>query len=147
MRRSPRPPQESIFARGMWQHILWVGLFVGALSIGAQAWAYGRGVEYWQTVVFTVLTVSQLFHSLAVRSESASLFSIGLASNPAMLGAVTLTLGLQLAVIYVPELNVIFHTQALPLADLLVCLGLSSLVLVTVELEKWLVRRGRLYAS
>lgn len=147
MRRSPRPPQESIFAHGMWQHILWVGLFVGALSIGAQAWAYGRGVEYWQTVVFTVLTVSQLFHSLAVRSESASLFSIGLSSNPAMLGAVTLTLGLQLAVIYVPELNLIFHTQPLPLADLLVCLGLSSLVLVAVELEKWLVRRGRLYAS
>jgi len=147
MRRSPRPPQESIFAGGMWQHILWVGLFVGALSIGAQAWAYGRGVEYWQTVVFTVLTVSQLFHSLAVRSESASLFCIGLTSNPAMLGAVILTLGLQLAVIYVPELNLIFHTQPLPLADLLVCLGLSSLVLVAVELEKWLVRRGRLYAS
>ena len=82
MRRSPRPPQESIFAHGMWQHILWVGLFVGALSIGAQAWAYGRGVEYWQTVVFTVLTVSQLFHSLAVRSESASLFSIGLSQQP-----------------------------------------------------------------
>jgi len=147
MRRSPRPPQESIFAHGMWQHILWVGLFVGALSIGAQAWAYGRGVEYWQTVVFTVLTVSQLFHSLAVRSESASLFSIGLTSNPAMLGAVTVTLGLQLAVIYVPELNPIFHTQPLPLADLLVCLGLSSLVLVAVEFEKWLVRRGRLYGA
>jgi Ca2+-transporting ATPase len=147
MRRSPRPPQESIFAHGMWQHILWVGLFVGALSIGAQAWAYGRGVAYWQTVVFTVLTVSQLFHSLAVRSESASLFSIGWTSNPAMLGAVTLTLVLQLAVIYVPALNPVFHTQPLPLADLLVCLGLSSLVLVAVELEKWLVRRGRLYAS
>jgi len=147
MRRSPRPPHESIFAHGMWRHILWVGLFVGALSIGAQVWAYGRGAEYWQTVVFTVLTVSQLFHSLAVRSESASLFSIGLTSNPAMLGAVTLTLGLQLAVIYMPELNLIFHTQPLPLADLLACLGLSSLVLVAVELEKWLVRAGRLYAA
>jgi len=46
----------------------------------------------------------------------------------------------------VPQLNPIFHTQPLPLADLLVCLGLSSLVLVAVEMEKWLVRRGRLYA-
>ena len=147
MRRPPRPPQESIFAHGMWQHILWVGLFVGALSIGAQAWAYFRGVEYWQTVVFTVLTVSQLFHSLAVRSERSSLYTVGLTSNPAMLGAVTLTLALQLAVIYVPQLNLIFHTQPLPLADLLVCLGLSSLVLVAVELEKWLIRRGSLYAS
>ena len=146
MQRPPRPPEESIFAHGMWQHILWVGLFVGALSIGTQAWAWARGVEYWQTMVFTVLTVSQLFHSLAVRSERESLFSIGLTSNPAMLGAVLLTLALQLMVIYVPAFNPLFHTQPLPLPELLACLALSSLVLVAVEIEKWLVRNGRLYA-
>jgi Ca2+-transporting ATPase len=51
------PPKESIFAHGMWQHILWViGLLIGGLSIGAQAWAIASRVEYWQTVVFTVLT-------------------------------------------------------------------------------------------
>ncbi len=54
-------------------------------------------------------------------------------------------LALQLAVIYVPALNAIFQTQPLPLSDLAVCLVLSSLVLVAVEIEKWLVRRGWLY--
>jgi Ca2+-transporting ATPase len=147
MKRAPRPPQENIFAHGMWQHILWMGLFVGAVSVASMAWAIGRGAEYWQTVVFTVLTVSQLFHSLAVRSERESLFRIGLFSNLPMLGAVLLTLLLQLAVIYVPALNGIFHTQPLPLSDLLVCLALSSLVLFAVELEKWLVRRGWLYCK
>jgi Ca2+-transporting ATPase len=147
MQRPPRPPDENIFARGMWQHILWVGLFVGGLSIASQAWAIARGIEYWQTVVFTVLTISQLFHSVAVRSESASLFSIGLTSNRPMLGAVLLALLLQLAVIYVPALNPIFHTQPLPLADLAICLALSSLVLFAVEIEKWLVRKGYIYAA
>ena len=141
----PRPPRESIFAHGMWQHILWVGLFVGGVSIASQAWAISRGVDYWQTVVFTVLTVSQLFHSLAVRSESASLFRIGLFSNLPMLGAVVVTVLLQLAVIYLPVLNGIFHTEPLPLYDLTVCLLLSSLVLVVVEVEKWLLRRGLIY--
>ena len=145
MQRPPRPPRESIFARGMWQHVLWVGLFVGGLSIAAQAWAWGRGVAYWQTVVFTVLTVSQLFHSLAVRAHRASLFRIGLASNRPMLAAVSLALLLQLAVIYVPALNPVFSTQPLPLLDLAVCLGVSSLVLVAVEIEKALMRRGLLY--
>ena len=70
----------------MWQHILWVGLLIGGLSIASQAWAIARGVEYWQTIVFTVLTVSQLFHSLAVRSESESLFTIGLFEQPAHAG-------------------------------------------------------------
>ena len=81
MQRPPRPPVESIFAHGMWQHIIWVGLFVGGVSIASQAWAISREAAYWQTVVFTVLTVSQLFHSLAVRSERESLFSTGLLSN------------------------------------------------------------------
>ena len=146
MQRPPRPPQETIFAHGMWQHIVWVGLFVGGISIASQAWAISRGVEYWQTVVFTVLTVSQLFHSLAVRSETTSLFRIGLFSNLPMLGAVILTVMLQLAVIYLPALNNIFHTQPLPAFDLVVCLLLSSLVLVAVEIEKFLVRRSLLYS-
>jgi Ca2+-transporting ATPase len=147
MRRAPRPPEESIFAHGMWQHIVWVGLFVGGISIASLAWAVSRGVEYWQTVVFTVLTVSQLFHSLAVRSERISLFRIGLFSNLPMLGAVILTLLLQMGVIYVPALNTVFHTQPLPMFDLAVCLVLSSLVLVAVEIEKWLVRLGILYKN
>lgn len=147
MQRPPRPPQESIFSHGMWQHIIWVGLFVGGLSIASQAWAISREVEYWQTVVFTVLTVSQLFHSLAVRSESESLFRIGLFSNLPMLGAVSLTLMLQMAAIYLPALNTLFHTQPLPMFDLIVCLLLSSLVLVAVEIEKWLMRRGVLYTD
>jgi Ca2+-transporting ATPase len=147
MRRAPRPPEESIFAHGMWQHIVWVGLFVGGISIASLAWAVARGVEHWQTVVFTVLTVSQLFHSLAVRSETASLFTIGLLSNLPMLGAIILTVGLQMAVIYVPALNPVFHTRPLPLLDLVVCLLLSSLVLFAVEIEKWLVRRDLIYRN
>lgn len=147
MRRAPRPPDESIFAHGMWQHIVWVGLFVGGISIASLAWAVARGVEHWQTVVFTVLTVSQLFHSLAVRSETASLFTIGLFSNLPMLGAIILTVGLQMAVIYVPALNPVFHTRPLPMLDLVVCLLLSSLVLFAVEIEKWLARRDLIYRN
>jgi Ca2+-transporting ATPase len=145
MSRAPRPPEENIFSHGMWQHIIWVGLFIGGISIATLAWAISRDVSYWQTMVFTVLTVSQLFHSLAVRSESISLFRIGLFSNLPMLGAVMLTLLLQMVVVYTPALNSIFHTQPLPMFDLAVCLLLSSLVLFAVEIEKWLMRRGLIY--
>ena len=147
MSRAPRPPQENIFAHGMWQHIVWAGLFIGGISLGAMAWALSREVTYWQTIVFTVLTVSQLFHSLSVRSESVSLFRLGLFSNLPMLGAVILTLLLQMCVIYLPALNQIFHTQPLPVFDLVACLAISSLVLVVAEIEKWLMRGGIIYAG
>ena len=110
MSRPPRAPGEHLFAHGMWQHIVWFGLFVGGISVASQAWALWRGVEYWQTIVFTVLTLSQLFHSLAVRSERDSLATIGVFTNLPMLGAIALAAALQLMIIYLPPLNVIFHT-------------------------------------
>jgi len=61
MQWPPRPPEENIFAHGMWQHIVWVGLFVAGISIAAMAWAISREAEYWQIVVFTVLTVLYTF--------------------------------------------------------------------------------------
>lgn len=145
MQRPPRAPRESIFAHGMWQHILVVGLFIGALSIAAQAWSISQDNPNWQTIVLTVLTFSQLFHSLAVRSDRGSIFRLGLFSNPAMLGAVTLTVALQLAVIYVPLLNPLFNTRPLALSDLAICIALSSLTLFLVEGEKLLARRGLIY--
>jgi Ca2+-transporting ATPase len=147
MRRRPRPPGESVFAHGMWQHMIWVGLLIGALSLGAQTWAYHRGSENWQTVVFTVLTFSQLVHALAVRSDRDSIFTIGWFSNPALFGAVVLTLGLQLAVIYLEPLQPIFKTTGLTVEELAVCLGLPWVVLVAVEAEKWLARRGFIYRA
>ncbi|MEK7697557.1 MAG: cation-translocating P-type ATPase C-terminal domain-containing protein, partial [Pseudomonadota bacterium] len=89
----------------------------------------------------------QMFHVLAIRAERESLVTQGLLSNRPMLGAVALTFLLQLALIYVPWLNAIFHTQPLTLGELAFCLAISSLTLVAVEIEKWLVRRGVLYVA
>jgi Ca2+-transporting ATPase len=147
MRRPPRPPDESIFAHGMWQHIVWIGLSIAAVSLFAQAWAIHIGSAHWQTMVFTVLTLAQMGHVMAIRSERESLFAQGLASNLPLLGAVLLTFVLQMAVIYVPWLNPVFNTEALSMPELGFCLLLSSLVFFLVEIEKLLVRRGRLYAS
>ena len=60
MERPPRPPNESIFAHGLWQHMLWVGLLIGAVSLIAQSWALQTGSNTWQTMVFTTLTFAQL---------------------------------------------------------------------------------------
>ena len=93
-------------------------------------------------MVFTVLVVAQLFHSLAIRSERYSLFSIGIFGNRALVFAVAGTVVAQLLVIYIPALNVVFHTAPLTATELGICFAAGSIVLVVVELEK-LVRRHR----
>ncbi len=147
MKRPPRPPKQSVFTRGMWQHILWVGLLIGGLSIAGQAWAVGRGSDNWQTVVFTVLTFSQLAHVLVIRSEHQSLFSQGLLSNRPLIGAVLLTVVLHAAVVYLPPLQTVFNTAPLTAAELVLCLTLPCLVILGVELEKLLARRGLIYQT
>ncbi|WP_342349194.1 calcium-translocating P-type ATPase, PMCA-type [uncultured Nitrospira sp.] len=141
MQRPPRPPNESIFAGGLWQHILWVGLLMGGVSLATEMWAYEADMGQWQTMVFTVLTLSQMGNVLAIRSEQESFLRRGPLSNPLLLGAVLLTFALQMATIYVPFLNPIFHTIPLTLDQLGLCLVLSTIVFFAVELEKWARRR------
>ena len=114
---------------------------MAAMALGAQAWHVGQGSSLWQTMVFTVLCFTQLGHVLAVRSERTSLLTLGLLSNRPLLGAVVLTVALQLAVVYVPVLNPLFHTVPLPAGDLALCFATGLVILGAVEIEKWVRRR------
>jgi Ca2+-transporting ATPase len=143
MSRPPRHPKESIFAHGLGSHILWVGLLMGGVSIFSQAWAIKTGHENWQTIVFTVLCLSQMGHVLAVRSEKESFFTMGFFTNLPLLGAFLITLALQMATIYVPYLNPIFKTKPLTPSELVFTLVLSSVVFCAVEIEKYFRRRQR----
>lgn len=140
MRRPPYPPNENVFGRGMARQILWIGMLMGIVSLAAGYWFWSQDHPQWRTIVFTTLTLSQMGNALALRSERDSLFKVGLLSNQAMLGAVLLTLGLQLAVVYIPFLQRVFNTGPLSLVDLVICLGLSSITFLVVEIEKWIIR-------
>jgi Ca2+-transporting ATPase len=144
MKIPPRHPQESIFAHGLGTHIIWVGLLMGFVSIFTQAWSIKTGLAHWQTMVFTVLCLSQMGHVLAIRSGKESLFSQGLFSNKPLVGAFILTFALQMATIYVPFLNPIFKTEPLTSSELTITIALSSVVFFAVEVEKLIKRRRML---
>jgi P-type Ca2+ transporter type 2C len=141
MKRPPRHPRESIFARGLGAHAVWVGLLMAAVTLTVQRLFLGSHDSHWQTMVFTVLCLTQLGHVLAIRSEQQSLFRIGLMSNKPLLGAVALTFLMQMATIYVPALNIIFKTQPLTAGELCIAVAASSIVFFAVEVEKLIGRR------
>lgn len=142
MQRSPRPAKESLFANGVGIHIIWVGMLMAAVTLGTQAMALAQG-WHWQTMVFSVISFSQLGHILSIRSDRTFLYRQGVLGNKPLLLAVGFTVVLQLAVIYLPFFNGIFKTEALSWEELGVCLALSSVVFHAVELEKW--ARNRFY--
>ncbi len=140
MQRPPRQPKESIFAHGLGISALWVGILMAAITLSLQAWSIKTGA-HWQTMVFTVLCLSQLAGVMAMRSEKESLFKSGLFSNIPLLGAVLLSFILQMATVYLPPLNSIFRTKPLTPAELFITLSLSSMVFFAVELEKLIKRK------
>ncbi|GAA4005282.1 cation-translocating P-type ATPase [Hymenobacter fastidiosus] len=141
MRRPPIDPRQTIFANGLGWFIVLVGVLVGGLTIGTQAWALRNGTANWQTMAFTVLCFSQLGLTFAIRSRQESIFSIGLWSNKPMLGAVALTGSLHLLIVYTPFFNDLFSTQPLTWAELAITLAVSSLVFWAAELQKLISRR------
>jgi len=140
MRRPPNPASADIFDRWMVVNILWVGIVMAILSLLAGDLFLRRGQAYWQTMVFTTLTLSQMAFALAARSDHSSVFQIGLLKNRSLVGAILLTFVLQLALIYLPFLNQIFSTAPLKLADVLLAIGLSILPLLITEVVKWIER-------
>ncbi|GAN79659.1 cation-translocating P-type ATPase [Acidocella aminolytica] len=141
MSRPPRPPREGLFAGGMGFEVIWTGLIMAAITLLTQAAAIRAQDTHWQTMVFTVLTLVQMWQVMAIRSSHISLFQQGLLSNKKLLGAVLLTFFLQLAVIYTPGLNQVFNAQPLTLAELALAIGASSLIFILLETVKWVRRR------
>jgi Ca2+-transporting ATPase len=142
MKRPPFDPKKGIFSDGLGAQIIWVGILMGlvSLAVGYISWRIDPDGP-WRTMVFTTLTLSQMGNALATRSSRDSLFKIGLFSNRLMVGAVLLTLVLQLLLIYVPVLQSVFSTEALTAQQLLICLLTSAVVFVILEIYKWFVRR------
>jgi Ca2+-transporting ATPase len=152
MKRAPYAPNESLFGRGMSRHILLMGLLMGVTGIGLGYWAFEtdqratNGAVAWNTMVFIFLALAQMGHALGLRSHRESLFSLNFFSNRLLIGAVGLTIILQMVAVYTPFFNDLFNTHPLTLGQLVICLGLSTVVFWGVELEKLAIRRGWLKA-
>ena len=138
MQRPPRSKDESLFSDGVGYHIVWVGVLMAGVTLAMQAWSMHHELEHWQTMVFTVLSLSQLGHVLAVRSDRTFLYRQGFLSNHPLLFSVLITFLLQLCVIYLPAMNSIFKTQPLTLNELLLCIAAAIVVFHAVECEKWI---------
>ena len=90
---------------------------------------------------FRQLAFAQIGQALATRSSNASLFQIGLRSNPLLLGMMLAVFVLQILVVYLPPMQGFFETRPLTLVDMLIALGAGVVVFGAIELEETLTQR------
>jgi Ca2+-transporting ATPase len=141
MRRPPQPATASIFGRGMVPFVVVLGVAASVVSLGVGLFAFRVDDAHWQTLLFTTLIFSSLGLALGVRSEKDPFWKQPF-SNPALLAALALCVALQLSAVYVPFLQRVLRTTALPARDLFVAFAAGGVVLLSVEVWKWALRRS-----
>jgi Ca2+-transporting ATPase len=152
MSRPPRDPTSSVITPRMWAAMGLIGAIVAAGTLGVLDWALPGGliagtesVAHGRTLAFTTLVFFQLVNVFNARSDVRSAFHRPF-SNGWIWASIGLSVALQMAVVYVPFLQVAFETTPLSPTDWLVCLAVSSMVLWPIEVLKLVARRRSLAA-
>ncbi len=142
MDQPPRRPGEKIINREILQNVIFVAIFMaaGTLFIFTREWNGGEILRA-QTMGFTTMAMFQVFNALNCRSRTNSIFRMGFFSNRYLIGAVVLSLTLQILVTVVPLFQVALGTIALSLEDWAMIFLVSSTVLFGDELRKLVSRR------
>ncbi|MDD3171246.1 MAG: calcium-translocating P-type ATPase, PMCA-type [Bacilli bacterium] len=137
MKKAPRNKKESFFANKMGFTIIWQGLLIGLLTLTAYIIGHTINPNNYlgQTMAFLTLATLQLFHAFNIKSDH-SVFTKQAFNNKYLILAFVLGLGLQLLIIYIPPFASIFKLEALPLDLLILCLGLSLVMVLVCEIVK-----------
>jgi len=96
-----------------------------------------------QAMTMTLLgaTSCQLTNVWTMRSWEFSAFSVGLFSNPLLIGAMVIELAWIWMLLYVEPVQNIFNTATVPLADLWILLPFPILLFSSHEFYKWRKRK------
>jgi Ca2+-transporting ATPase len=136
MRRPPRDPQAAILSRPFLAGIMFYGALITVSSLAAYAWALWARPGDAKTVAFMTLAFAQTFHLGNARSTEAVLKPARVVANRYALGAVVLSLGLQLVAMYVEPLARILHVTVLDVQAWGVVLALAVIPAVVGQALK-----------
>lgn len=135
--QKPIKRNKSLFADGLALMIFLEGIMIGTLALVAFCIGYFRfnNQDVGRTMAFCVLSMSQLVHSLNVRSDT-TIFSAENPKNMLLFGAIFLGIALQIFVVISPTLSGWFSTVMLNDEQWKITALLSVLPIIAVEFSK-----------
>ncbi len=142
----PIKRNKSLFADGLATTIFLEGTMIGILAIVAFCIGFFRyeNQDIGRTMAFCVLSISQLIHSLNVRSNN-SVFAASSPKNPLLFSAIFIGIILQISVVIFPVLSALFGTVPLTAEQWKMTALLCSLPLIIVEFSKLFIRKNTSY--
>ncbi len=145
MEEPPRNVEAGIINRPILQNIVFVALFMalGTLWVFNTATTQQLDAAKAQTMAFTTLAMFQVFNALNCRSRSKSVFQLGFFANYYLMGAIALSIILQVAATRLPFMQVALSTVPLSFSDWGRVVLVTSSVFIAEEFRKIIYRVRR----
>ncbi len=141
MTRPPRRRDEPLLTGTLAWHIVLVSvLFLGGV-FGIYTYALDRGhsLDLARTMAVNTLVVMEIFHLFFIRNiYGTSLTWKAVRATPVVWATVLVVTAGQFAITYAPPLQRIFGTEAVPLFDGMLTVGIGVLLFAIIEVEKQL---------
>ncbi len=149
MNRKPNKPGKGVFTKGMTWRVIYQGIMIGLLTLGAFMIGLATTtepidgltldeskIEVGQTMAFVTLALSELVHVYNVRNNKLSVFKTGIKGNSKLIWATLASAALMLVILFIPALRNIFSIPILPTENIIELIGLIIAPLIIVELFK-----------
>lgn len=144
MRRPPRRPGAPILGEFALWRIAFVSVLIGGATLTVFRFEEHRGysIETAQTMAVNTLVLGQLFYLFNARfiRESSLRLDLLFTNRVVWISIGVLTV-LQLLFVYVPFLNLWFHSAPIGARDWFVPIGIGVFIFLAVEAEKAFIRR------
>ena len=141
MEEPPRNRKARIINKEILLSILIVSIVMATGTLFMFSRAESSGQAYAQTIVFTTLAMFQVFNALNCRSRTRSVFQMGFFKNPYLLGAIVLSIVLQIGAIYLPFMQNALGTAPLTINDWGTIILVSSSIFFVDEIRKLIQRK------
>ena len=148
MTRKPRDAKAGIFAGGMGVDVIYQGLMVSILVlisyfvghyINEGVWTIADS-DHGMTMAFLTMSMAEIFHSLNMRSQRGSIFTLK-TKNVVLWLAAAGSLVLTTLVCEIPFLANAFGFVSVDLKEYLIAIGLGACVIPIVEIVKLIQRK------
>ncbi|MFD2389220.1 cation-translocating P-type ATPase [Enterococcus gallinarum] len=139
MKRQPRSKEDSLVNKRFLGRIILSGIVIGLTAFGFFSFLIQTNHElaYAQTATFTFMAIAQLMHIFNVRKQSGFGLDKSFFKNKALIGALILSIGLQLSAVYLPFMNELLGTSPLQAGTWgIIFLAASLSTLVVMGLKK-----------
>jgi len=142
MNRPPRPMSMDIADRSFIRLMLLTGALTASVTFVVYILALKyESVELARTHAFAVLVFAELLRSFGCRSETKTVFQLGLTTNVRLFLVVSISFLLQLASHHIEPLGAILKTTTMSLSDCALLLLAGSFPLVVLEARKVVSRQ------